>query len=153
MKARASTPSDLDVPEGFSAIAGLGPFLRELGPLYIKRAEGTTVIGLRIEKRHSNSRGIAHGGVLLTLADSAMGGALYHSREPHMPIVTVNLTSDFLSSAREGDWLEAHVEILRVGRQLAYANCDLWTEGRRVLRASGVFAITSPVKPNEISEG
>lgn len=153
MKEEQDTVGKEVIPDGFRRMEGLGPFLTDLGPLYVKHAERAPQIALRITKRHSNSRGIAHGGVLLTLADSAMGGALYHSRQPPMPIVTVSLTSDFLSSAQIGDWVQAEVEILRVGRQLAYAQCELLVEGRRVLRASGVFARTTPVKANEVSEG
>jgi len=153
MKKHMESGDEEAVPEGFRRWEGLGPFLTELGPLYVKSGERASGIALRITRRHSNSRGIAHGGVLLTLADSAMGGALYHSRQPPMPIVTVSLASDFLSPAQIGDWVEAKVEILRVGRQLAYAQCELMVGTRRVMRASGVFALTAPIKPNEASEG
>jgi hypothetical protein len=49
--------------------------------------------------------------------------------------------------------VEAHVEILRSGRQLAFASCRLVVEGRIVLRASGVFAIVAPARTREDFEG
>jgi acyl-coenzyme A thioesterase PaaI-like protein len=51
------------------------------------------------------------------------------------------MSCDFLEPAGPGDWMEAHVEISRNGSRMAFANCHLVVNGRRVLRASGVFAL------------
>lgn len=141
------------IPAGFEPIEHLGHYLTQLGPFHWKKADGKLVIGLRIEDRHTNTRGIVHGGMLVTLADSALGIVLYNSRTPPQPIVTVSLTSDFIESAVPGDWVEAHVDILRIGSRLAYANCFLQVGSRRILRASGVFALMPPASPMEESEG
>ena len=142
-----------DIPEGFKAVEHTGPFLAQNGPLYCKKADGKLVLGIRIDDRHTNTRGIVHGGMLVTLADSALGIVLYNSRTPPQPIVTVSLSTDFIESAYPGDWVEAHVDILRIGKRLAYANCYLQVGDRRILRASGVFALMPPVNPKEESEG
>lgn len=142
-----------DIPAGFEPIPHLGHYLSQLGPFHWKRADGQLLVGLRIEERHTNTRGIVHGGMLVTLADSALGIVLYNSRTPPQPIVTVSLTTDFIESAYPGDWVEADVDILRIGKRLAYANCYLQIGSRRILRASGVFALMPPVKPKEESEG
>lgn len=142
-----------DIPAGFEPIPHLGHYLSQLGPFHWKRADGQLLVGLRIEERHTNTRGIVHGGMLVTLADSALGIVLYNSRTPPQPIVTVSLTTDFIESAYPGDWVEADVDILRIGKRLAYANCYLRIGSRRILRASGVFALMPPVKPKEESEG
>jgi uncharacterized protein (TIGR00369 family) len=142
-----------DIPEGFKALNRGGQFLAQLGPLYLRKAGDQYIIGLRIEERHTNIRGIAHGGMLLTLADSALGIVLSSSRTPPQPMVTVNLSTDFVESANPGDWVEAHVDIQRVGKRLAFANCYLMVGERRILRASGVFALMPPVKPREDFEG
>jgi uncharacterized protein (TIGR00369 family) len=141
------------VPQGFKPLNRGGPFLSQLGPLYLKKDGEHYIVGLRIEDRHTNIRGIAHGGMLLTLADSALGIVLSSSRTPPQPMVTVNLSTDFVESANPGDWVEAHVDIQRVGTRLAFANCYLMVGERRILRASGVFALMPPVKPKENFEG
>lgn len=144
----------LTIPEGFHLINRGGPFIAMLGPLYYKKQEqGCSIIALRIEDKHLNIRGIAHGGMLVTLADSALGIALSMSRTPPQPMVTVNLTTDFVDSAHPGDWVEAHVDIQRVGKRMAFANCYLHVGDKRILRASGVFALMPPVKPKENFEG
>ena len=142
-----------DIQDGFKAIEHTGPFLAQNGPLYCKKVDGKLVLGLRIDEPHTNMRGIVHGGMLVTLADSALGTVLYNSRKPPQPMVTVSLTTDFIESAWPGDWVEAHVDVLRIGSRLAYANCYLQVGERRILRASAVFAVVPEIKPKEESEG
>ena len=143
----------LAIPEGFELVDHTGPFLREVGPLYYRREGEELTVGLRLAERHSNSRGVVHGGMLLAMADTALGMALYHSRVPPQPIATVSLNAEFLDSALPGDWVEAKVEILRIGSRLAYANCLLYVGARRVMRAAGVFALMRPKHPQEESDG
>src|SRR5262249_2887330 len=103
------------VPEGWRPIATLSPFNALVGPLY-KRGTGDAVsTGLRIEEKHTNSRGICHGGVLATLADLALGYAMKSRLEGDKAggfgFVTVQLSIDYSGSARIGDWIESEVRI------------------------------------------
>jgi uncharacterized protein (TIGR00369 family) len=141
------------VPQGFEALRrGNSPFLSSLGTLYAKDEGSGVVIGLRIEEKHLNTRGVAHGGMLVTLADSAMGIVIAMSRTPH-PMVTVNLTADFADAARAGDWAEARVDIQKIGKRLAFASCQLWVGQKRILRASGIFARAASVNRSNGSRG
>jgi acyl-coenzyme A thioesterase 13 len=134
-----------DIPQGFKALRrGSSPFLTSLGPLYARSEGGSVTIGLRIEEKHLNTRGVAHGGMLVTLADSALGIVIAMSRSPPQPMVTVNLTADFADVARAGDWVEARVDVQKMGKRLAFASCHLWVGEKRILRASGIFAHVPP---------
>lgn len=93
----------------------------------------------RIEPLHLNPLGIAHGGFLATLADTAFGFVLRAESEREYPPVTASLTMDFLAPARHGAWIEAHVSIHKIGRRLINASCLLSCEDELVARASGVF--------------
>jgi uncharacterized protein (TIGR00369 family) len=135
------------IPEGFVQVEPKGAFIEAFGPLYYKKTETQLIIALKIEAKHLNLRGIAHGGMLASLADSALGIAVSLSRTPPLPVVTVNLSIDFAEPAKPGDWVEAHVDIQRVGTRLAFANCYLKVGERRILRASGVFAVVEPQQP------
>jgi len=142
------------VPEGFKALRrGSSRFLSSLGTLYAKGEGKSVVIGLRIDERHLNTRGVAHGGMLVTLADSALGIVIAMARTPPYPMVTVNLTADFADVAREGDWVEARVDIQKMGKRLAFANCHLWVGEKRILRASGIFAHVAPTGQEGPFEG
>lgn len=130
------------IPEGFRRLQAGGPFFRSLGPVYARMTEsGGMVIALRVATQHLNTQGVAHGGMLTTLADTALGINVAIARQRRAAQVTVSFTADFLSEAREGDWLAAHVTITRMGKRLAYANCDLKAGERQVLRSSAVFAM------------
>jgi len=39
-----------------------------------------------------------------------------------------------------GDWVEAHVDVQKVGGRLAFANAFLVVNGERVVRGNAVFA-------------
>lgn len=67
-------------------------------------SEGYGEIELALDERHSNSLGIVHGGVFVTLLDAAMGHAVAYCRVPGnvRSAVTVSLTSTFLAPAKSG---------------------------------------------------
>jgi acyl-coenzyme A thioesterase 13 len=130
------------IPEGFRKIERLSPFNALVGPLYERRDGDAVSIGLAIEAKHTNSRGICHGGVLATLADLALGYAML-AKSGDKGFVTAHLAVDYAGAARAGDWIESRVEIQRVGSRLAFANCYLMAGGKPIVRASGIFARNS----------
>lgn len=131
------------VPAAFVPVERGGPYLHAMGPLYQRPADdGTVVIALRVTPRHTNTLGVAHGGMLMTLADGSMGINVALARagaSPHQPTVTTTLSHEFLSSARVGDWLEAHTRIRRNGQRIVFVDCVIKTGERDVLHASGTF--------------
>jgi uncharacterized protein (TIGR00369 family) len=136
-------------PAGFKHLQRGGPYFVHLGPLFSRRDEANmVVIGLRVGKKHTNMLGITHGGMLVTFADGAMGINLSISRDPPQSMVSVHLSSDFLDSARPGDWLEAHTRIRKQGSRLTFADCELRVGDRVMLRCTGVFAtVGKPGQP------
>ncbi len=130
------------IPDGWRPLPGLSPFNALVGPLYERRVNANLSLALRIETKHTNSRGICHGGVLATLADVALGYAMQaHVQADQGPrFITVQLSLDYAGSAKLGDWIESAVEIQRVGSRLAFANGYLVAEGERIVRASAIFA-------------
>ena len=132
-----------EVPPGFRPLERRSPMIELIGPVYCRGSGRDFVLGLRAQEKHCNTRGSVHGGALATLADIALGYALSYSTEPPTPAVTANLTLDFAGSAKAGDWLEAHVDIQKLGKRLAFANCYISADGARIVRASAVFLVTS----------
>lgn len=127
--------------------------MANLGELYCRQGEGEIVFAMRIEDKHTNMRGIAHGGMLASLADSSLGLGLTLYCEGRQSFVTVNLSTDFIDAARPGDWVEAHVEVQKLGKRMAFANCFLQIGTRRILRASGVFAVMNALNPDQLVAG
>lgn len=137
-----------DVPEGFGPATHGGPYAKELGPFWSKPSETQVALGLRLQRRHCNSAGAAHGGFVATLADLGLIHAAAVMREragwPRHHLTTVSLSLDYLAPAKEGCWLEVRAEVSRLGRNLCFTEGVMLADGRRVARASGVMAVLGP---------
>jgi len=129
------------VPEGFKPLFRTSPYIELVGPLYSRGEGASLAIGLRAERKHCNMRGTVHGGVLATLADIALGYAMAFASTPPTGLVTANLTLDYAGAAREGDWLQASVDIQKQGSRLAFGNCYITHGDERIVRVSAVFLV------------
>ena len=134
-----ASPEGDEVPAGFEPLFRTSPFLDALGPFYCRRGEGGLVIGLRLAPKHANARGLAHGGLLLTLCDIALGYSAAHSQDPPVTLTTAHISADFAGSARIGDWVESRADVQRIGGRLAFVNVYLVVNSTRIVRASGVY--------------
>ena len=131
---------DPDTPEGFVPLFRTSPFADILGPFFYRPTKSNFVIGLRITSKHVNARGSVHGGLLLTLADIALGYTASYSTEPPLALTTINIAADLVGRAEVGDWLEADVDIQKIGRRLVFANAYLMVGTERIARVSAIFA-------------
>ena len=129
--------------EGFAPYAHSSPFFDLIGPLLYREGQGGLEFALELDERHVNDRGSAHAGVLSSVADVALGYVTMFSQDPPVSVVTTSLTIDFAAGAAPGDTLVARVDVQKVGRRMAFANCYLSVEERRIARASAVFANVS----------
>ena len=129
------------VPEGYARLT-LPPseYLGRNGPFYAKRANGEIWIGMRIEPKHANAMGIAHGGLVTTLADVVLTvGSNLHAGLSRF-LTTVNLSCDFIGPARVGAWIEARVEVMRTTKTLVFTRAVLQEPGgAAVARVSGIL--------------
>jgi acyl-coenzyme A thioesterase 13 len=128
-------------PPGFEAYAEPSSFLERIGPLLQRRTGAGVVFGVRIAEHHCNRRGMAHGGLVVALADIALGKTGEWLSQPPVSLLTASLTVDFYDAAGRGDWLEVETDVTRVGRQVAFGNCYLRVGDKIVARASGVFNV------------
>lgn len=136
----------MNVPEGFKEMRSLGEFHDRVGPFFMAKRGENTVIGMRVEARHENGIPTLHGGMMLTLVDTAMTLASFRAAGKGNRAVTVSLASDFLAPARAGDWIEAEVRVLRAGRSLIVLDCLVrkdGPEGKLLLRANGSFQVVA----------
>lgn len=131
----------MDIPENFKPLFRSSPFLDLIGPFYYREDSTGFVIGLRVEEKHTNARGLAHGGLFMALADIALGYSAAFQRDPPLKLVTTSLTTDFAGSAKIGDWLEAKVDIQKTGSRLVFANTFISSSGERIVRASASFLV------------
>lgn len=131
-------------PTGWQPHARRSPLTDPWQPLFARETADTIELGLEIREAHCNARGFAHGGLISALADNAMGhSAVRQARQragaEKASAVTVSLTLDFIDSGKQGDWIEFHPNVLRVGRTLAFVDCRVVCGERLIARASASF--------------
>jgi uncharacterized protein (TIGR00369 family) len=132
------------IPEGFKPFKPNMGFLQSNGPLYGKWSGTHLLLGFRVEERHCNPGMVAHGGMLATFADMLLPiAARFQSKEEMGFVPTVNLTCDFLAPAPLGAWVEGKAEPIKLTRNLLFAQGLATADGEPVLRANGIFKITS----------
>lgn len=86
----------------------VSPFADHMGFDLVERTDGRAVVECTVVAAHANTRGIAHGGVMSALMDTACGGAVaYQPSAEGRPAVTVSLTVTYLHPAHVGDRLRA----------------------------------------------
>jgi len=130
--------------EGFNA---------HIGPIrFAELGESRWCASLELDARHVNIGGVCHGGVLLSLADVAMGAATFAAGDGH-PCATIQMDAHFLAAARAGQRLVAAATQLRKVRELSFMQCEVWAEGRQVLRASGTWKYLSSRAPGAGESG
>lgn len=136
-----------EIPEGFKEADFGGNFLRGNGPFYLKREAERWLVGLRVEDHHVNYLGIAHGGLLSTLADVALSAQPYYSERPNPAVTTTSMTTNFLAAARLGDWLVADARIARLGKRTAHVHGVIRRDQEILVTMSGVFGIHRSESP------
>ncbi|MGH8783789.1 MAG: PaaI family thioesterase [Cupriavidus necator] len=132
------------MPPGYQLVRIERGFLRLCGPFYMH--ERLPVVAVRVTEQHLNMQDIAHGGFLAALADSAYGIVMRRDLPGIVPR-TAHLSVDYLSAVRAGDWLEAHVEVVKHGRRITNGICRLAVGDRIVLQTMGVFATMPNTEP------
>src|SRR3981081_2353106 len=111
-KGRAMTS---DIPEGFERHFRHSPLTDPWEPIYSKRTAEAVIFGLRLATPHTNSRGLAHGGLITALADNAMGLSCALKLGGGARLVTVSLSIDFIGPAQVGQWLAGGNAIIKIG--------------------------------------
>ncbi|HEX6859538.1 MAG TPA: PaaI family thioesterase [Caulobacteraceae bacterium] len=124
-------------PEGFTPSAR-GPFTAYNGPFFHKlNADGSFEHAFYVLKRHCNSMGIAHGGMMTTFLDGLLARAVFTATGNVS--VTIHLSVDFLSMARAGEWVFGDARVTKVTKELVFVEGRVRVGQKDVLRGSGVF--------------
>ena len=92
-------------------------------------------------RKHHNPMGTVHGGILCTLADSAMGMAFASTLDDGETFTTLEIKVNYLRPVFEGK-LFAGAKVVHRGRTVGMVECDVTTEdGRLVARAVSTCSV------------
>jgi acyl-CoA thioesterase len=131
------------------------PFLNWLGLEYIEAEGGRATLRLVLQKHHTNSFKVAHGGVQMTILDVAMAmaartlfnaDALDNSQPEAQQygMVTIEMKSTFIGpiiwSEKDGGEIIAKGVVLHKTSQLAFCESEIMSSDGKILsKASGTF--------------
>ena len=116
---------------------------RWLGMILVEMGDGAATVDMTPTEDMANHSGFVHGGMISTLADSAMGRALRTLKPGVMRAMSFDLKLTFISVAKVGETLRATGHVVHAGRRTAVTECRVeGPDGRLVATASGTFAIT-----------
>ncbi len=139
----------LQPPEPFRLSVRRGPFTTHNGPWFHWANEATFRQGVRLLERHCNSRGIVHGGFLSSFADGIAATAVF--REIKRASVTIKLNTEFLRSAKSGEWLQGTAHVTRATGRTAFVDAYAWVGEAQdppmdelVFRSSAIFRLKEP---------
>ena len=108
--------------------------------------DGEARVELTLQPESLNRWGGAHGGILFSLCDVAMGLAIITLRQEM--VVTVNATIDYLAAAAAGSILTAVGKVDRLGGKLAFCSAEMTDEtGKVIARAHCVMCFTGKALP------
>jgi len=133
-----------ELPEDLRAVVDGSAFYRWSGIRVADADPGAICLELDLDDHHRNIQGFAHGGVLATLADAAMGLSVRSALEPGRRHVTVEMGMHYLRPVTTGT-ITASGRAIRVGTEIAYAEAVVTdAAGRDLARASGTYSVTKP---------
>lgn len=129
----AAPPAGFE-PYGFDEESPLfDGFENHIGPFHYRRDGDRHEFLLRIEPRHVNNGGNAHGGLLAAFTDVVCGSAYWNQRgRGGTPFVTVSLTHEFLGAVPLGSWLLGRGTVRQEGGSMVFIDCELYADERLV---------------------
>lgn len=139
--------TDAAIPEGFQPHFRKSAFTDPWEPLFSRVSDRCVEMGLVLAPAHCNSRGLVHGGLIASLADNAMGLScaqmLKEKGRDFSGLVTINLSTDYVGSAKLGEWLQVIPEVVKTGGSIAFVRCLIESNSAPVAQAKATFKILS----------
>jgi uncharacterized protein (TIGR00369 family) len=136
---RLTPEEERRVREAFEEI----PFARLLGMELGELRRGAATLHIEAREELKRNRGILHGGVVASLADTAAAFAVLTLAEPGQASTTIDLTVHYLRPLSAGR-ATARARVVRAGRRVAVISVDVFDENQ----ALAATALTSFIRLN-----
>ena len=126
-------------------------FTQLIGLIVNLNKDGTCTSQLRLRTHHLSVAARVHGGVLASMLDTTLGGAVFGSLPVGNGCATLSFNISFFRPVAEGK-LICTARVGNMTRRTAYASGEIHDEeGRLVASATGTFFLTSTAKQSSQS--
>jgi uncharacterized protein (TIGR00369 family) len=113
-----------------------------MGLQLVETGNGTATVDMTPTDDMANTSGFVHGGIISTLADSAMGRSVHTLKPGVVRATSFDLKLNFINAAKIGESLRATGKVVHAGRRTVVTECRVEDRnGRLVATASGTFAV------------
>ena len=112
------------------------PFAKLLGIEVDSMEPGVATLSMKLRDEHMRNGGIAHGGAIATLIDSAMAFAIIPILAENERSITVDLTIHYLRPLSGGS-ARATARVVRAGRRVITVSAELF-DGNEKLAATAL---------------
>ena len=89
-----------------------------------------------IKKENCNSADVAHGGMLMSIADYSLASASMPSRDKY--VATISFRSEFIAPAKIHSLAEVHTTVTKTTKSLVFGEGKIFCAGEIVYSFSGV---------------
>ena len=121
--------------------SGPGALARLLGIRPASMGDGRARFQLTVREAHLNPNGVAHGGVIYSLADTAMGAALFSALERGQSCTTLEIKINYLAPVTSGE-LAAEASVVARTKRTGFLEARVLADGGALVAvATGTFYI------------
>jgi acyl-CoA thioesterase len=119
---------------------GFHPFGDLIGFEFTKFEKGYSQCILDINNNHFNPHKVVHGGVMYSMADTGMGGAIYSLLNKDESCATIEVKISYFKPAKEGK-LICNTKVIHKGRTIGVLESELINNDKLVAKANGTYSI------------
>jgi acyl-CoA thioesterase len=124
-------------------------FASDMGIRFLGNVDGAQVLELDLEQKHMSRANRAHGGVLFTLLDSALGRSILQHLPEGQGCATVEIKVNYFRPVQTGR-IMAKAWMRELTKSLGYAEGEVLNEeGKTLAKASGTFFLTKTMRQED----
>ncbi len=121
------------------------PFEELLGLKIIKAKDGHALLTMPFVRKLAQGKGLAHGGAVVTLADTSVAMAIKSIIPPDSRFGTISLNSEFLAPVTKGN-LTSKAKVKLLENRMVQGSATVFDENKReVMKFSAIFKLAKDV--------
>jgi acyl-CoA thioesterase len=116
------------------------PYCDQIGLVFTQIRKGYSQCKVEVNEKMFNPHKVLHGGVIYTMADTGMGGALYTCLQGDELCATIEVKINYFKAVRSGQ-LTCDTKVINKGKTTAVMESEILNDGEPVAKAIGTYSI------------